>query len=282
MVPLRWLKPVRIYAHVTILARPIRRSATNGTAEREVRNVLEGTRTLLEHSGLPISYWPYASRCFCHHATMRMVEGDSAWNKRHKQVHVKGEIIPFGALIDFSPPKPILNMFRKFEKRSLPGIFLGYHLMNGERFYGNYLVAPLIDFRDPPTGGVRIRRIAEVITDKAEDCKFLLRESKNKSERSLESTADNKTEDNTPILKELDSTINKEFILEELNEEEDRFEFANNTTWTLTAEERARERAKALLEKPVPEAAALAAPPAEYQKFHQHHLRLELRKLKRV
>ena len=61
------------------------RSATNGIAEREIRNVLEGTRTLLEHSGLPTSYWPYASHCFCHHANIRMVEGES-----HKQGHFKG------------------------------------------------------------------------------------------------------------------------------------------------------------------------------------------------
>ena len=65
------------------------RSATNGVAEREIRNVLEGTRTLLEHSGLPTSYWPYSSRCFCHHANIHMVEGDSAWDKRHKQGHFK-------------------------------------------------------------------------------------------------------------------------------------------------------------------------------------------------
>lgn len=32
------------------------RSATNGLAERGVRNVLEGTRTLLKHSGLPTPY----------------------------------------------------------------------------------------------------------------------------------------------------------------------------------------------------------------------------------
>ena len=67
------------------------RSATNGIAEREIRNVLEGTRTLLENSGLPTSYWPYASRCFCHHANIRMVEGGSAWNKCHKQGHFKGD-----------------------------------------------------------------------------------------------------------------------------------------------------------------------------------------------
>ena len=112
------------------------RSATNGLAGREIKNVPEGTRTLLEHSGLSTSYWPYASRCFCHHANIRMVES-SAWHERHKQKQVKGEIIPFGALIDFRPPKPILNKFPKFEKRSLPGIFLGYHLMSCERWYGD-------------------------------------------------------------------------------------------------------------------------------------------------
>eukprot|EP00972_Heterocapsa_arctica_P020715 3053121-Heterocapsa_arctica.AAC.1 len=34
------------------------RSAINGVAERRVRYVLEGTRTLLEHSGMPTTYWP--------------------------------------------------------------------------------------------------------------------------------------------------------------------------------------------------------------------------------
>ena len=83
--------------------------------------------------------------------------------------------------------------------------------------------------------------------------RFPLRESKDKSESSFENTEVSYThmiEDNTPISKELDSTINKEPTLELLNEEEDRLEF-NNTTWTFTAEERARERAKVVLEEPV-------------------------------
>ena len=57
-------------------------------------------------------------------------------------------------------------MFRKFEKCSLPGIFLGYHLVSGGRFYGDYLVAPFVDFKEPPTGGVRICRVAEIIIDR--------------------------------------------------------------------------------------------------------------------
>ena len=149
-------------------------------------------------------------------------------------------------------------MVHKFEKRSLLRICLGYHLMSGERFYGDYLVAPLIDFGEPPTGGgFRICRIAEIIIDKAEYYKFPLRESKDKGERSLENIEinythmfDNKTEDNTPILKELGPTINKEPTLDELDEE-DRLEFPNNATWAFTAEERARERDKVMLEEPV-------------------------------
>ena len=109
----------------------------------------------------------------------------------------------------------------------------------------------MIDFKDPPTGGIRI---AELITDKTEDYKFPLRESRDKSERSFENIDinythmfDNKTEDNKPALKELGSTINNEPTLEELGAELGRFEFTKNKTWTLTAEE----RAKVLLGEPV-------------------------------
>ena len=126
--------------------------------------------------------------------------------------------------------------------------------MSGERFYGDYLVAPLIGFKDPPTGGVRVCRIVELINDKAGDCKFPLRESKDKSERSLENVDINythmfndKTEDNKPVLSEFASTLNSEPTLDKLNAEMDRFEFTKNETWTLTTEE----RAKVLLEEPV-------------------------------
>ena len=80
--------------------------------------------------------------------------------------------------------------------------------------------------------GVRIYRIAELIDDKAEDYKFPLRGSKDKSGRSLENIDinythmfDDKTEDNKPILGELDSTLNSEPALEELDAEMGRFEF---------------------------------------------------------
>ena len=61
---------------------------------------------------------------------------------------------------------------------------------------------------------------------------------------------DDKTEDNTPILKELVSIITREPTLEELNKEEDHLEFTNNTTWTFI-EERKIIKNEVSLEEPV-------------------------------
>ena len=62
---------------------------------------------------------------------------------------------------------------------------------------------------------------------------------------------DDKTEDNTPILKELDSITTREPTLEELHKEEDHLEFTNNTTWTFTEEERKIINNEVSLEEPV-------------------------------
>ena len=37
-------------------------STSNAVAERQIRHVEEGTRTLLAHSGLPHQWWPLAAR----------------------------------------------------------------------------------------------------------------------------------------------------------------------------------------------------------------------------
>ena len=62
---------------------------------------------------------------------------------------------------------------------------------------------------------------------------------------------DDRTEDNTPVLKELDSIITQEPTLEELDKEEDHLEFTNNTTWTFTEEERKRIDNEVSLEEPI-------------------------------
>ena len=41
------------------------RSTSNSRAERQNRTLEEGTRTILNHAGVPSIYWPHGSRHFC-------------------------------------------------------------------------------------------------------------------------------------------------------------------------------------------------------------------------
>ena len=62
---------------------------------------------------------------------------------------------------------------------------------------------------------------------------------------------DDKIEDNTPILNELNTIVTQEPTLEELNKEEEHLEFTNETTWTFTEEERKGVNNRTSLEEPI-------------------------------
>jgi hypothetical protein len=125
------------------------RPKTNGVAERAVRAVLEGGRAVLEHSGVPQQFWPQACDHWCFSQNVAMREGNSAWNRRHKKGHFKGNLVPFGSLVDFKPSPVYLQKHPlcKFSPRALPGVFLGYYLHPGGIWRGEYIVAALDDFR---------------------------------------------------------------------------------------------------------------------------------------
>ena len=82
------------------------RPETNGVAERAVRRVSEGTRSVLLQSGLPHRWWAEAARCFCF---LRNVcdpaDGNSTFTPyqlRHK-ADFRGKIIPFASLVHYKP-----------------------------------------------------------------------------------------------------------------------------------------------------------------------------------
>eukprot|EP00972_Heterocapsa_arctica_P090534 13358065-Heterocapsa_arctica.AAC.1 len=112
---------------------------------------------------MPTTYWPRAADAFCDHINFAIFDGDSAWNKRHREGPFKGKQVPFGALIDFRLPKPLMEKLPKFAGTSIPGIFLGYHMLSGERWSKDYLVAPLSDFKGGPTDHVRLCRVNEIV-----------------------------------------------------------------------------------------------------------------------
>ena len=123
------------------------RSTANSIAERQIRIVTEGTRTLLEQTGFPVQWWPYASRCFCH------------------SMDIAGLSIPYGYLVDFRPPNILLKA-ATFGTTSMPGIFIGYTQHVGGKRAHDYFVCPLEGFQiENSIDTWRIFRIREVIPD---------------------------------------------------------------------------------------------------------------------
>ena len=60
------------------------RPKTNGVAERQVKEVIHGVRTLLRQAGLPHSFWTYAMRnfCFSRNVKIRKSTNPSAHHRR--------------------------------------------------------------------------------------------------------------------------------------------------------------------------------------------------------
>ena len=121
------------------------RPESNSRAEREIRTVLEGTRAILEHSGVPRRLWPYAADYFCHMLNTEVIGGESAWARRFPaEGNWQGPIIPFGALVDFKPTPTTRNRRRdKWHGKTYPGVFLGYHVQDGFQWSKDNLVSPL-------------------------------------------------------------------------------------------------------------------------------------------
>ena len=92
---------------------------------------MDGTKTLLLQAGLPGAFWPYAMKAYCFAQNTVVVDGDSAWNKRHNEGQFDGPAIPFGCLIDFKPMPDDVKEIPKGNPDTVPGVFLGYKLLPG-------------------------------------------------------------------------------------------------------------------------------------------------------
>ena len=153
------------------------RPDANGVAERAVRKVCEGTRTALEHAGLPPKWWCFAARHFCFSSNITDQDGENPWRQRHKQAY-KGQKLPFGCLVDFKSSPVKGKVAPQFAPKPEPGVFLGYHMLPDGHFHGDFWVASLSSFKESLTGdggSVQIQRVKEVWKDKAAAFEFPLK-----------------------------------------------------------------------------------------------------------
>ena len=123
---------------------------------------------------------------FCHASNIEVVDGDSAWNRRHDQGQWAGPVIPFGAKVWYRPTEHKAKQQRKFEPAARCGIFLGYHLLAGGiwKQNGGMLVADLEETFGNGTGLLdpfdhnpswTVQRISEFKIDPQEGIVFPLK-----------------------------------------------------------------------------------------------------------
>ena len=118
---------------------------TNAVAERTVRRVAEGVRTLLLQAGLPPCCWPWAMEYFSTAWNTHERGGSSPWFDRHQQ-HFRGKKVPFGCLVDYLPSPDEVKQMQSFGTKAVPAIFLGWKLNAGCAWNGEYYFARLEDF----------------------------------------------------------------------------------------------------------------------------------------
>ena len=115
------------------------RPQTNGVVERTNRRILEGVRCLLFQSGMPLCFWRDVVMTYCNLRNFfDVVNGKTIHEIRfgHK---FKGFLLPFGCKVSYKPSGPDDDT-HKFGPRTKTGIFCGYHIHNGGKWSGDYLV----------------------------------------------------------------------------------------------------------------------------------------------
>ena len=95
----------------------------------------------------------------------RDLAGENPFMSPHEQRfghEFLGLLLPLGAKVQFRPPTPVLKAQHKFAPRTRAGIFLGWHMLMGGRWSGDYLVGDLQDF-EAGAKNVRIYQIKELV-----------------------------------------------------------------------------------------------------------------------
>ena len=134
---------------------------TNGTAERAVRRVKEGTSAVLLQTGLNESWWADSMECYTYLRNIQdlLSDGKTPYERRFGQPF-KGPNIPFGSLVEYHPTtSKDQSRIHQFGKKVLPGLFLGYALYAGGIWKGDVLVADLEELETMDASEIYSKRL---------------------------------------------------------------------------------------------------------------------------
>jgi hypothetical protein len=142
------------------------RLIANANLDRHIRTRQDEIRCAMRQSGFGHPWWSRAARhvCVVHNCiAVEAKDGKSSFERRWGYVPDHIPMIPYGALIRFRPSKPNLEMNLRYDARTVPGLFIGWHFQPGGTFHGDFLVCALHDFRSSRSQAVHVHRIKELV-----------------------------------------------------------------------------------------------------------------------
>ncbi|MCP4194819.1 MAG: hypothetical protein GY768_29810, partial [Planctomycetaceae bacterium] len=129
--------------------------------------------------------------CIANNLTRPVRDGCTAWQLRQGS-EFPGQLLPFGCLVDFKPTtKRIIDGQEKFAPKSVPGLFVGYFMLPGGRWSGDYLVIELKAMAEATNEKyVGIQRIKEIYRDPKTPFVFPMKERYERKTRTIEGIKD--------------------------------------------------------------------------------------------
>ena len=164
------------------------RSETNGTAERALHRVKEGTSAVLLQSLLDQNWWADSMESYTYLRNIQdlLSDGKTPYERRFEKPFSL-PIIPFRSLVEYYPlSAKDQSRIHQFGKKVLPGSFLAYALYAGRIWKGDVLIADLEELETMDASEIYSKRLnaKEVIVPK-ENGEFIFQSQTDESNQDL-------------------------------------------------------------------------------------------------
>ena len=126
-----------------------------------MRRVKEGTSAVLLQSGLNESWWADSMECYTYLRNIQDLSSDrkTPYERRFGQPF-KRPIIPVGSLVEYHLITAMdQSRIHQFDKKVLPGFFLGYALYAGGIWKGDVLVADIEELETMDASVISSKRL---------------------------------------------------------------------------------------------------------------------------
>ena len=162
----------------------LRRSETNGIAERAVRKIKAGTSAVLLQSGLDETWWADSMECYYNLRNIQdlLADGKTLYERRFGEPF-EGPIIPFGAMVEYHPiSSRDQSRLHQFRKKVWPGMFIGYALFARGIWEGDMMVADIEEMKNLDASGIHLRKLngKDITPNNGENIKFRIEDENSK------------------------------------------------------------------------------------------------------